>query len=489
MPPSKSELEEWSIRKMAVIGSPVKEGVGDAFTACQPGNELRNPISVPTSSIIKNCYPSNLFRSACFTSWEAHFEIISLPIFLDTARNESAYIITPSGTKLSAEVGAYCTSDVHALLITAVPKTLTNTVTLNCFVSATGLACIDLLTGQFGHMTMPDNPASATNFRHCNYHYCWDFPAAFFQKMAELQDNARVAHNQADPGLARRRRSISDPPGTIHVWHPSWLSPADPDATWLPANFPRRGTAPPIATPAPPRSPGGLPESFGFNALPTSAATTADVECLEERVQTLYQTNLYNLAVLSHQVNDLRRNQYHILLSLSKLDDQLLAHLWHQSFTTHFVSYDQFSIKPSPVQHASASRSSNCRHNNTEIFLAGRYVAKTTDDQCHTWTEADVTKVDVFAREKLVVPAASAIRHTAAQQEFSWSALLRQRAGLEEGTLLRQFGGVRSTGLADVLNFPPSLIPAYFNTLFPLSGLGTLSFIILGLFCCIYLRH
>jgi hypothetical protein len=66
--------------------------------------------------------------------------------------------------------------------------------------------------------------------------------------------------------------------------------------------------------------------------------------------------------------------------------------------------------------------------------------------------------------------------------------LLQKRSGLDEGVALRTFGGVRQTGLADVLGYPPSVIPTFFNTLFPLSGLGSISFLFMFLFCCIYLR-
>lgn len=53
---------------------------------------------------------------------------------------------------------------------------------------------------------------------------------------------------------------------------------------------------------------------------------------------------------------------------------------------------------------------------------------------------------------------------------------------------MRVFGGVRQTGLADVLSYPPSVIPTFFNTLFPLSGLGSLSFLLVLAFFFLYLR-
>lgn len=45
------------------------------------------------------------------------------------------------------------------------------------------------------------------------------------------------------------------------------------------------------------------------------------------------------------------------------------------------------------------------------------------------------------------------------------------------------------TAITDILQYPPQLIPTYFNALFPLSSLGSLGFLLIFLFLTCYIRR
>ena len=459
MPPSRPELEEWTKRKQVAIGSEVNGGVGSEFDPCISGNELKDARFVDSSEITRNCYPSNMFRSACFMSWSANFKLASLPIFMDS--NGTAYIVSPSGAKLPAVVGSYHSQENHALLITALPRKSVSQVKINCFINHTEIACLDPATSQFSRIDFPVNnypPATPESYTHCRFHFCWTFPAAFFRSMQEERDNIRKAHESAtgERSLRRRRRSAQSAPDPNTDFELITQRPT----FWL------------FSRPTEP--------------LPTTAASVADFENLQDQLHTLYQAQQFNTAILSVQISELQKAQYHTALSVAKQDDLYLSHLWQQSFSTHFLNYDTFTINPTPVHH---TPSSNCRKSGKEIFLSGRYVKKGRQDRCHIWSPSEVSSIPMFHHHQLVVPTASTIKHTATDQEFSWSYLLNKRSGLEEGATLRHFGGVRSTGLVDILGYAPSIIPTLFHSLFSLSSFGVVSFLMMFLFCCIYVRR
>ena len=450
MPPSKAELEAWIRHNGAVIGPTVNGGTGEEFAPCNPGSELLTTRVVDSAEIVKSCYPSNLFRSACFLSWSAHFKIIQLPVFMDALN--SSYIISPSGQKLPAVVGEYHSQDSHALLITAAPRSITKHVTLNCFLNHKEVACVDMDASSYARLTLPPQTTDPNqNFVLCKFSFCWHFPGSFFTHLSDVQDAVTVAHNQAteDRKIQRMRRKRNTPTASTE---------GEPEK----------------------------PSRFVVNTLPTSPASYADVEAVEERLHSLYQIQLYNTLVQSRQISDLERIQFHTVLSVAKLDDKYLSQLWQQSFTTHFLNYDHFTIRPYPRHDVTDS---NCRRQDSEIYLSGHFVPRQKPEVCHRWQPHDVTGLTLYQTDHLIFPSYSDVKHTAAQSEFSWSDLLSKRHGLDEGMLLRHYGGVRSTGLIDTLQYPPNLIPTYFASLFSLSGIGTLGFILILLFCCVYVRH
>ncbi|KAJ1518775.1 hypothetical protein ONE63_011615 [Megalurothrips usitatus] len=447
----RSEMSEMIRRKMVIVGPEVSEGVGSDFDPCLPGNELKSQRFVDSAEISHSCHPSNLFRYACFTSWSAHFKLISLPIIMDASNN--SYLISPSGAKIPAVENYYHSEDSHSLVITNIPRKIEKRVTLNCFSNHADIACMDTSSGRFSRMDIPaPSDAQPQEYVNCRHTYCWRFPAEFFRTMRNHQKDVQRAHDTATKAhsLRRRRATPTYHPNSDGVWTINWpvytdnvpVVPLPHPAAPVPPAFPLPRPAVPDtpvfplprpAVPVPPHSP---------EPRPTDSASVADVEELQDRLHALYQAHLYNSAVLSNAVAELQRIQYHTTLSLAKLDDHLLAHIWQQSFSTHFVNYDTFTAKPAPVHKV---RNSNCRNNQTHIFVAGRYVTKHKQEECVAWKDNEVAVVPLYANHHLVLPSASSIRHTPTSPDFSWTALLQKRSGLDEGVALRVFGGVRQT--------------------------------------------
>ncbi|KAJ1526522.1 hypothetical protein ONE63_008110 [Megalurothrips usitatus] len=394
----RSEMSEMIRRKMVIVGPEVSEGVGSDFDHCIPDNELKSPRFVDPAEISHSCHPSNLFRSACFTSWSAHFKLISLPIFMDTSNN--SYLISPSGAKIPAVENYYHSEDGHSLVITNIPRRIEKRVTLNCFSNHADIACTDTSSGRFSRMDIPaPSDAEPQDYVNCRHTYCWRFPVQFFRTMRNHRKDVQTAHDTATKAHSLRRRRATTPhdPNSDAVWTINWpvytgnvpVVPLPPAVPASPA-FPQ----PRPAVPIPPSGP---------EPRPTDSASVADMEELQDRLHALYQAHLYKSAVLANAVAELQRILYHTTLSLAKLDDHLLAHIWQQSSSTHFVKYDTFTAKPAPVHKV---------RNQTHIFVAGRYVTKHKEEECVAWKDSEVAVVPLFANHHLVLPSASSIRHT-----------------------------------------------------------------------------
>lgn len=420
MPPSKFELSEWVEHNMGRIGTVMTAGIGSDYENCNIGSEFKSASWVESSEITKNCYPSNLWRYSCFMSWLLHFKIIELPTFLDTSSNNlETYIVTPAGEKLEAKEGAYRTKGNHALLIISTPKKVTAPTTLNCFNNHENSVCIDNTFGDFVQIPKLSEPIPASTMYVCQFTHCHVFTPQNVLKLKTLISASALANLKATRNNQIRKKRDNQ-------------------------------------------------------NLPTETASYADIAELQSHVNILYQTNLYNIAILSNKINELERIQYHTVLSLAKLDDYFLSNLWQHSFSTHFLNYNTFVIRPHPIP---LDINSNCRRNQSEIYVAGRFVPKKESDHCMSWENSNVTKLNLYTSKDLIMPSFSNIEHIKTNPEFSWTYLMAHRHGLEEAMVLRQYGGATSTGLADVLQFSRGSIPEIIATLFGLSGFSTLGFL------------
>ena len=417
-PPSKQELIEWVSKNKAKIGATVSGGVGSDFTPCSNGSSFLYDEWVDSSEITKNCYPSHTFRYACFMSWYAHFKLIHLPVFMNTSNSELApYIISPAGSPLPARKHEYDTHAEHAVLIVHVPERITTDVDVNCFVNQKEITCIEPASNHFLRFAIPAQ-FPRTDIMICQFHFCLKFSSITIKQLIDLQSDVLDAHKQSTSTLLNRRKRSTD------------------------------------------------------NVLPTEPASYADLLELQDHVHVLRQSDVYNVILLYSQQQEITRIQHHIILNLAKIDDSFLSKLWGQSFLTHFLNYDHFTIKPFGIPYI---RNSNCNKNKTEIYLAGRFVQRTDKEICYSWEQENVTEVSVVHAKNLVLPMYSKIRHTSTQQDFSWSYLMGHRSGMEEGSMLRQFGGVRNSAILDLQNFGPGTLFTSIFSLFGLSGFSSIS--------------
>lgn len=412
--PDGKELTEWYSKNLTRIGQVVSAGVGEDFHVCfEP---FRQSSWVTSSQITKTCYPSNLFRSACFTSWQTTLATLELPTFPEVIHQNSAnfgmYSVDGHGSRFPATLGYYNKYNEFSMIVVKLPTLVNISIPLNCFVHNVTVLCVD---------------SSISNFV--------------------------VFHN------------ISSPSGTIKNCSESGLVCYEVSALAL-VNLskPKREPLSPVL-----RLLRGQP-------VPTAYASVADVKQVESAVNVNQEIAMYNFAILSKQIADIQQLSLHTALSVAKSDDLFLSNMWSQHFSTRFLNYDHFVIVPKSMP---SPNNSNCINNNSLIYFAGRFVSKPSTEQCMVWQDNEVTNVPLLTNKALKQTSLSDFSHVKTAEESGWSYLMTHKQGLEEASLIHFQGGAGNSSLADLLKMPAGAISWVFRTLYGLSGFATVVCIII----------
>ena len=227
--------------------------------------------------------------------------------------------------------------------MTSVPTVSKTVVDVNCFFGLDRFACLDNDSGNYVEFT----EFGEGLIRKCTFTACYDIPSSEASKAQTHIDNTRTAH-------ARQRREMQTTPS-----HP-----------------------PRMFKPSPSLSPEQRTNEI-YQEDPTAFASLADFRNLEQHLLSLHQTNLFNFVTLQHRMLEIQRVSLHTILSLSKLDDYLLSHLFDHHFKTQLLNYDHFLVQHNDF---TSMPNSNCNENKTKIFHCGRYVSKSDSEKCITWS-------------------------------------------------------------------------------------------------------
>jgi len=182
------------------------------------------------------------------------------------------------------------------------------------------------------------------------------------------------------------------------------------------------------------------------NKLPGQSASLSDLTDLEDHLMMLLQSTTYNTILLQQQISNLQNTIHYMVASLGKLDDSLLANIWSHHFTTEFLNYDHFNIRPKSFP---SIPNSNCK--GSQIYHCGRFIPKGKKDKCVTWTES--TPIQLFNSSQFILTNFSHINHTTVNQEIGWSFVVDHKDGLAEAAVLRSYGGFQNSAVIDILGY------------------------------------